>query len=92
MRDLTNQEYAKLIEKLPPDSPIQIQAKAVRHYPQHFLASHVLGYVGSGYEAKPGLFQARILLLLNYREEQAKQVLRKHLITTFGVKMVEIFG
>ena len=52
--DLTNQEYAKLIEKLPPDSPIQIQAKAVRHYPQHFLASHVLGYVGSGYEAKPG--------------------------------------
>ena len=52
--DLTNQEYAKLIEKLPPDSPIQIQAKAVRHYPQRFLASHVLGYVGSGYEANPG--------------------------------------
>ncbi|MEL0099624.1 MAG: hypothetical protein VW907_08725, partial [Opitutae bacterium] len=51
--DLTNEEYALLIEKLPPESPIQIQAKAVRHYPQSYLASHVLGYVGSGYEASP---------------------------------------
>ena len=51
--DLTNNEYALLIEKLPPESPIQIQAKAVRHYPYRYLASHVLGYVGSGYEANP---------------------------------------
>ena len=51
--DLTNEEYALLIEKLPPDSPIQVQAKAVRHYPHNYLASHVLGYVGSGYEANP---------------------------------------
>jgi cell division protein FtsI/penicillin-binding protein 2 len=51
--DLTNEEYALLIEKLPPDSPIQVQAKAVRHYPHNSLASHVLGYVGSGYEANP---------------------------------------
>ena len=51
--DLTNEEYALLIEQLPPDSPIQVQAKAVRHYPQRYLASHVLGYVGSGYEANP---------------------------------------
>ena len=51
--DLTNEEYALLVEKLPPDSPVQVQAKAVRHYPQNDLASHVLGYVGSGYEANP---------------------------------------
>jgi len=51
--DLTNEEYAILIEKLPPGSPIQVQAKAVRHYPEGYLASHVLGYVGSGYEANP---------------------------------------
>ena len=37
--DLTNNEYALLIEKLPPESPIQIQAKAVRHYPYRYLAS-----------------------------------------------------
>ncbi len=51
--DLTNEEYALLIEKLPPDSPIQVQANAVRHYPHRYLASHVLGYVGSGYESNP---------------------------------------
>ena len=51
--NLTNQEYALLIERLPPNSPIQVQAQAVRHYPERFLASHVLGYVGSGYESNP---------------------------------------
>jgi len=51
--DLTNQEYALLVERLPPDSPVQVQAKAVRHYPHRYLASHVLGYVGSGYESNP---------------------------------------
>ena len=50
-------EYARLIEGLPPDSAVQIQAKSVRHYPEKELASHVLGYVGSGYEADTkGLF------------------------------------
>ena len=49
--DLTNEEYAVLVEKLPPESPIQVQAKAVRYYPENYLASHVFGYVGSGYEA-----------------------------------------
>ena len=52
-RNLTNEEYAILVEKTSPESPIQIQAKAVRHYPQGYLGSHVLGYVGSGYEANP---------------------------------------
>lgn len=49
--DLSPQEYASLVENLPADSPIQVQAKSVRHYPMKSLASHVLGYVGSGYEA-----------------------------------------
>ena len=30
-----------------------MQAEAIRHYPEKSLASHVLGYVGSGYEADP---------------------------------------
>jgi cell division protein FtsI/penicillin-binding protein 2 len=51
--DLTDNEYSILIEKLSPNSPIQIQAQPVRHYPERSLASHVLGYVGSGYEADP---------------------------------------
>ena len=46
-------EYASLIEGLHPDSPVQVQAEAIRHYPLKSLASHVLGYVGSGYESDP---------------------------------------
>ena len=49
--NLNPTEYALLIEGLSPQSPIQVQSSSVRHYPQKSLASHVLGYVGSGYEA-----------------------------------------
>ena len=48
--NLNPTEYALLIEGLSPQSPIQVQSSSVRHYPQKSLASHVLGYVGSGYE------------------------------------------
>ena len=50
--DLSPHEYASLIEGLSPISPVQVQAESVRHYPGNSLASHVLGYVGSGYEAR----------------------------------------
>ncbi|MBT3666992.1 MAG: hypothetical protein HN548_05885 [Opitutae bacterium] len=49
--NLNSLEYALLIEGLPPKSPVQIQSSSIRHYPQKSLASHVLGYVGSGYES-----------------------------------------
>ena len=52
-RDLKPFEYAKLIEGIGAHSPIEVQAEAIRHYPFRDLASHVLGYVGSGYEANP---------------------------------------
>lgn len=50
---LVPREYAILVETLPTDSPIQVQARPVRHYPQKSLAAHILGYVGSGYEPDP---------------------------------------
>ena len=49
--NLTHREYAILIENLPPDSPVQVHATPIRHYPEGSLASHVLGYVGSGYQS-----------------------------------------
>jgi cell division protein FtsI/penicillin-binding protein 2 len=48
--NLQPKEYACLVEKITPNSPIEVQAEAIRHYPYNSLASHVLGYVGSGYE------------------------------------------
>ena len=50
--NLNPEEYASLVEGISANSPIEVQAEAVRHYPYNDLASHVLGYVGSGYEAK----------------------------------------
>jgi penicillin-binding protein 2 len=43
--DLTQEQYARLIEQLPVDSPIQIVAESARYYPYGRLAAHALGYV-----------------------------------------------
>jgi penicillin-binding protein 2 len=43
--DLTGNEYARLIEQLPTQSPVQIHADSTRFYPHHSLAAHVLGFV-----------------------------------------------
>ncbi len=46
--DLNRDEYAKLVEHLSPDSPLQIFTEPVRYYPFGNIASHVIGYVGQG--------------------------------------------
>lgn len=43
--DLNGNEYARLIEQLPTQSPIQIHADSTRFYPHGSLAAHVLGFV-----------------------------------------------
>jgi penicillin-binding protein 2 len=42
--DLAPEEYARLIERLPVTSPLQVYASSTRYYPYHSAASHVLGY------------------------------------------------
>ena len=49
--NLSASEYASVIEGFSPSSAVQVQIESVRHYPHNSVASHVLGYVGSGYEA-----------------------------------------
>ncbi|MBA3849286.1 MAG: peptidoglycan glycosyltransferase [Opitutus sp.] len=44
--DLAPDEYARLIERLPVNSPLQVYASSTRHYPFGSAAAHVLGYVG----------------------------------------------
>jgi penicillin-binding protein 2 len=43
--DLDGTEYARLIEQLSTQSPIQIYADSTRFYPYSSLAAHVLGFV-----------------------------------------------
>lgn len=42
--DLAPEEYARLIERLPVNSPLQVYATSHRHYPYQNAAAHVLGY------------------------------------------------
>lgn len=42
--DLAPEEYARLIERLPVTSPLQVYASSSRHYPHGSAAAHTLGY------------------------------------------------
>ncbi len=44
--DLSPDEYARLLERLPVNSPLQVYASSTRYYPFGSAAAHVLGYVG----------------------------------------------
>ena len=45
--DLTAEEFARLVEHLPVNSPLQVYTSNARSYPYKALAAHVLGYVGT---------------------------------------------
>jgi len=47
INDLTPEEYAKLIERLPVKSPLQVYTSSTRYYPYGDMASHALGFVGT---------------------------------------------
>ncbi len=44
--DLEPNDYAKLVERLPVKSPLQLYASSTRFYPYGSAAAHTLGYVG----------------------------------------------
>ncbi|KAF0093669.1 MAG: penicillin-binding protein 2 [Puniceicoccaceae bacterium 5H] len=54
MTDLSGEEYARLIEQIPIDSPIQILISSTRYYPYESAAFHTLGYVSSSEEFEIG--------------------------------------
>lgn len=45
IEDLTPDQYARLIEQVPVQSPIQIHTDTARYYPYGIAAAHTLGYV-----------------------------------------------
>ena len=44
--NLTQSEFAILLESLPVESPVQLYVSTMRHYPYENAVSHALGYVG----------------------------------------------
>jgi len=47
IEDLSPNEYAKLVEQLPVNSPLQVYTTSTRYYPHGATAAHALGYVSS---------------------------------------------
>ena len=48
--DLKPEEFARLIERLPVGSPLQVYTSSIRFYPYGSAAAHTLGYVGTSEE------------------------------------------
>jgi penicillin-binding protein 2 len=44
--DLAPEEYARLIERLPVKSPLQVYTSSTRYYPYNSAAAHTLGFIG----------------------------------------------
>lgn len=47
IEDLTPDQYARLVEQVPVDSPIKVHTGTARYYPLGSAAAHALGYVQS---------------------------------------------
>jgi penicillin-binding protein 2 len=47
VQDLSPDQYARLVEQIPVNSPIQIHTGTARYYPYGTAAAHLLGYVQS---------------------------------------------
>lgn len=75
--NLKPKEYATLVEEIDANSPIEVQAEAIRHYPFGDLASHVLGYVGSGYQAKTDDLSGNDLATFEIKGRKGKSGLEK---------------
>ncbi len=83
---LTSEEYARLVERLPVTSPLQVQAASVRHYPYGSAAAHVLGYVGVDNDPDPEDFGDDDLLTFKMKGSVGRDGLEKQFESTLQGK------
>jgi len=75
--DLRPAEYARLIERLPVNSPLQVYTSSIRHYPYGSAAAHALGYVGVSDEVEPEGFPGDDLMTFKMRGHFGRDGLEK---------------
>lgn len=75
--DLSPDEYARLIERLPVESPLQVYASSTRHYPFGTAAAHVLGYVGIDNDPEAEEFPGEDLLTFKMKGAFGRDGLEK---------------
>lgn len=64
--DISPEDYARLIEQLPIDSPVQVSADTARYYPFGSAAAHALGYVSDSQELPVGDLPGEGLLTFRF--------------------------
>jgi penicillin-binding protein 2 len=69
LSNLSNQEYIRLVDRLPPQSPLYLATNYYRFYPHKTAACHVLGYVATALENTP---HQTDLKTLNFAEKMGK--------------------
>lgn len=75
--DLVPQEYARLIERLPVNSPLQVYTSSTRHYPYGSAAAHTLGYVGVNNDPQVEDFPGEDLLTFKMKGSVGRTGLEK---------------
>jgi penicillin-binding protein 2 len=80
--DLSASDYAKLIEELPVNSPLQVYSSSTRYYPYNSAAAHTLGYVRVDDEADAEDFPGEDLTTFKVKGATGRDGLEKQFDTT----------
>ncbi len=80
--DLAPEEYARLIERLPVNSPLQVYTSSTRYYPYGSAAAHTLGYVGINNNPEAEDFPGEDLLTFKMKGSVGRTGLEKIFDTT----------
>ena len=75
--DLAPEEYAKLLERLPVNSPLQVYTSSTRSYPYKTAAAHMLGYVGVNTDPEVEDFPGEDLLTFKMKGNAGRTGLEK---------------
>jgi penicillin-binding protein 2 len=75
--DLSPEEYARLIERLPVDSPLQVYTSSTRYYPFGSAAAHTLGYTGLNNDAEGDEIEGGDLLTFRMKSSAGRTGLEK---------------
>ena len=75
--DLAPEEYARLIERLPVNAPLQVYASSTRYYPFDSAAAHVLGYTGVNSNPEIENFEGEDLLTFKRQGTYGRDGLEK---------------
>ncbi len=76
--DLHPDQYARLIELIPVESPIQIQTGSTRYFPYGPAACHTIGFVGSTWEVSEDGLPGANLTTLTFKGNEGRTGIEYH--------------